>query len=172
MVSSGVGTAALAAAQEYAGQLAVGVAKDLETLREDLSKTLRLAGTDSAGDQEGNPALPVASEMPTPQFSQPPEASSWEPMLLALSAWFGTWMLRSHLGKRFGTWLAEAFDRYIYELRGWRSETLAEWRRAYSVSMELYLAAAGHGAEAADLTQVKRDLERLQAFEKESAKPG
>jgi len=53
-----------------------------------------------------------------------------------------------------------------------RVSAAVEWRRAYSVSMELYLAAAGHGAEAADLTQIKRDLERLQAFEKESAKPG
>jgi GTP-binding protein EngB required for normal cell division len=165
------GAIALAAAHEHANRLAVGVANDLEALRKNLLRALRSADADSNRSEGDTPALPVSSTMPVPQFSQPPETPSWESALCVLSAWFGGWILRPYLGRRLTPWLAESFDRYVYELRRWRSETVTEMRRAYSASMELCLTEAEQAPEGIDLVRVERDLERLQTFDKENEQP-
>jgi GTP-binding protein EngB required for normal cell division len=162
-----VGATVLAVAHDYANQVAVAIAKDLEALRENLLRALRSADADSDRTEGDNSALPVSSAMPAPQFSLPSGTPLRKSAIFVFDAWFGGWILRRYLGKRLTPWLTESFDHYIAALRRWRSETVTEMRRTYSASMELCLAGAEQGPEGIDLVHVERDLDRLQIFDKE-----
>jgi len=152
-------------AQRYANQVAVAMAKDIEELREKLLRGLGDAGDAFSGQPGDKDDLPVPSAMPSPQFSLPADMTSRQ-----MAPWFADRWLRGRLLRRrieglLTHWLIESFDHHLVYLRRWRDESVAELRRAYSATMDLYIAEEAQEAEGTDKASLERDLKRLETLE-------
>jgi GTP-binding protein EngB required for normal cell division len=153
-------------ASEQVTHLAEPIAKSLVALREKLGNVLRRAAAAATSSQKDAAELPAIAGMPlldlAPSLSDTPLRRPW---WVGMSKSLACRTVRAKLTSRFGPRLAGQLVQYAKQLGQWRSEILAHLRRAFTAKADFYRAQCGQTPDTLDLSAVKNDLKRLQAFQ-------
>jgi GTP-binding protein EngB required for normal cell division len=154
------------------------VAKSLALLLENLGGALRRAGAAAGARQEdaaelpalaGMPILDLAASLGSPNtvngvWGPLPETPWRRPRLALLLRELTCRITRKQLARQFGPRLTRQLEQYARQVDQWRSETLAQLRRAFTAKADFYRVQCGQTPDNSDLAAIERDLKRLQAL--------
>jgi hypothetical protein len=148
-----------------AADLAAEVAKPLSVLWENLRSVLQAAAVAVGTGPEDPTEIPVPSGMPildlAAVIAPTPLRGSW---LALVSRGLACRKARAKLTSGFGRQLASLLGLYVSQLNQWRLDVLAQLRRSFTATADLYRAQCPQRLDSADLAAIEGDLKRLQAL--------